>query len=59
MRPIREFQSNFENISRDCSAKVVRLSHDSLETFVRVSHDVPTKVAYFHFYSYDIHTNVA
>ena len=59
MRQTREFQSNFENISRD-----------SRETLVRVSHDFPTNVAYFHFHwydsratfarvSHDIHTNVA
>ena len=34
MRQIRKFRSNFENISRDCH-----------ETFVRVSHDIPTNVA--------------
>ena len=39
MRQIREFRSNFENISRDCRAIVVRLSHDSRAIFVRVSHD--------------------
>ena len=42
MRQIREFRSNFEDISRDYR-----------ETFVRVSHDFPTNVAYFHFHSYD------
>ena len=40
MRQIHEFRSNFENISRD-----------SCETFVRVSHNVSTNVAYFHLYS--------
>ena len=38
MRQIREFRSNFENIPRDCRA-----------TFVRVTHDFPTNVDYFHF----------
>ena len=42
MRHIREFRSNFENISRDCRA-----------TFVIVSHDFPTNVAYFDFNSHD------
>ena len=45
MRQIRDFRSNFENISRDCRAIVARLSYDSRETFVRLSHDVPTNVA--------------
>ena len=45
MRQIREFRSNFENISRDCRAIVARLSYDSRETFVRLSHDVATHVA--------------
>ena len=40
MRQIHEFRSNFENISRD-----------NRETFVRVSHDVSTNVAYFHSYN--------
>ena len=53
MRHIREFRSNFENISRDCRAIVARLSHDSRATFVRVSHDFPANVAYFHFNSYE------
>ena len=70
MRQIREFRSNFENISRDCQAIVVSLSHDSRKKFMRVSHDFPTNIAYFHFQSYnssetfvrvlhDICTNVA
>ena len=42
MRQSREFRSNFENISRDCRTIVVRMSHD-----------VPTNVAYFNFHSYD------
>ena len=45
MRHIREFRSNFENISRDCRAIVARLSHDSRATFVRVSHDFPANVS--------------
>ena len=49
MRQIREFRSNFENISCDCRAIVARLSYDCHTTvtrnFVRVSHDVPTNVA--------------
>ena len=45
MRQIRDFRSNFENISRACRAIVARLSYDSCETFVRLSHDVPTNVA--------------
>ena len=53
MRQIREFRSNFENISHDCRAIVARLSHDSRATFVRVSHDFPANVSYFHFNSYD------
>ena len=53
MRQIREFRSNFENISHDCRAIVTRLSHDSRATFVRVSHDFPANVSYFHFNSYD------
>ena len=55
MRQMCEFQSNFENISRDCRTIVGRLSHDSRETFVRVSHDFPMNVAYIHFHSYDSH----
>ena len=56
MRQIHEFWSNFENISRD-----------SREIFIRVSHEVPTNVAYFHSYdnretfvrlSHDFRTNV-
>ena len=42
MRQNREFRSSFENISRDCRA-----------TFVRVSHDFPTNVALFYYHSYD------
>ena len=42
MRQIREFWTNFENISRECRA-----------TFVRVSHDFPANVTYFHLNSYD------
>ena len=53
MRHIREFRSNFENISRDYRAIVARLSHDSRATFVRVSHDIPANVSYFSFNSYD------
>ena len=53
MRQIREFRSNFENLSHDCRAIVARLSHDSRTTFVRVSHDFPANVSYFHFNSYD------
>ena len=53
MRQIREFRSNFENISHDCRAIVARLSHDSRATFVRVSHDFPANLSYFHFNSYD------
>ena len=44
MRQIRDFRSDFENISRDCRAIVARLSYDSRETFVRLSPDVPTNV---------------
>ena len=40
MRQIREFRSNFKNISRDCRAIV-----DSREPFMRLSHYVPTNVA--------------
>ena len=46
MRQIREFRSNFENVSRD-----------SCEAFVRVSHYVPANVVYFHLY--DICESVA
>ena len=45
MRQIREFRSNFENISRYFRAIVAQLSFDSRETFVRLSHDVSTNVA--------------
>ena len=45
MRQIREFRSNFENISCDCRATVVRLSYDSHETCVSVYHDALTNVA--------------
>ena len=48
MRQIREFRSNFKNISRDCRAIVARLSHGSRATFYRVSHDFPANVSYFH-----------
>ena len=51
MRQIHKFRSNFENISRDCRM-----------TFVRVSHDLPSNEAYFHFNSYesrDIRASVA
>ena len=46
MRQICKFRSNFENIFRvpDCRAIVARLSYESRETFVRLSHDVPTNV---------------
>ena len=70
MRQIREVKSNFENISRDCRA--IASARDCCQsrdvTFVRVSHDVPTNVAYFHSYdsretfvrvSHEIRTNVA
>ena len=53
MRQIRDFRSNFENISQDCHAIVARLSYDSRETFVRLSHGVPTNVALVSFHSYD------
>ena len=56
MRQISEFRSNFDNISRVCRAIVARLSHDSRMTFVRVSHDFPANVAYFHFHSYGSRT---
>ena len=45
MQQIREFRSNFENISRDCRA-----------TFVRVSHDFPVNLTYFHLNLYDSRT---
>ena len=48
MPQIREFRSNFEYIQ----------SHDSRETFGRVSHDFPANVAYFHFHSYDSRATV-
>ena len=35
-----------------------RLSHDSCATFVRVSHDFPANVTYFHLNSYDIRASV-
>ena len=35
MRQIRDFRSDFENISRDCRAIVARLSYDSRETLRR------------------------
>ena len=53
MRQIREFRSNFEIISHDRRAIVAKLSQDSRTTFVRVSHDFPANVSYFHFNSYD------
>ena len=49
MRQICEFWSNFENISHDSCA----MSHDNRSTFVRVSHDFPANVTYFHLNSYD------
>ena len=45
MQQICKFQSNFEKISRDCCTIVVRLSYDNRETFVRVSHNIPTNTA--------------
>ena len=51
MGQIREFRSNFENVSHDCHTIVARC--DSHATFVRVSHDFPANVSYFHFNSYD------
>ena len=42
MRQIHEFRSNCENISCDSRA-----------TFVRVSHDFPVNVTYFHLNSYN------
>ena len=52
MRQIREFRSNFENISRDYRATFVRVSHDfpanvtySLFKFVRQSRDIRASVA--------------
>ena len=59
MRQIREFRSNFENISRDCRAIFARMSHDSRATFVRVSHDFIANVTYFHLNSCDIRASVA
>ena len=65
MRQIRNFRSNFENISRvpDCRAMVARLSYESRETFVKLSHDVPTTVVLVSFsfvqQSRDIRRNVA
>ena len=63
MRQIREFRSNFENISWDCRAIVARLSYDSREIFVRLSHDVLTNVASVSFsfvrQSRDIHESVS
>ena len=63
MRQIREFRSNFENISWDCRAIVARLSYDSREIFVRLSHDVLTNVALVSFsfvrQSRDIHESVS
>ena len=38
MQQIREFRSNFENISRDCRAIVVRLSHNICERRSRNLH---------------------
>ena len=42
--------ANFGLIFKIYLATVARLLHDSRETFVRVSHNVPTNVAYFHSY---------
>ena len=39
MRQIREFQSNFENIPRDCRATVARQSRDIRESVSRLSRE--------------------
>ena len=43
---------NFENISRDCLSRDC-LSRDCRTTFVRVSHDFPANVNYFHLNSFE------
>ena len=49
MQQIHDFSSNFENIYRDGCAIDARLSYDSYETFMRVSHNIRTNVAKFYF----------
>ena len=53
MRQIRDKFANFGLILKIYLTTVARLSHDSRATFVRVSHDFPANVSYFHFNSYD------
>ena len=55
MQQLREFRSNFRKIYL---ATVALLSHDSRVTSVRVSHDVPTNVAYFLFHSHGCRAKV-
>ena len=48
MRQIRDFRSNFENMSHDFPTNIAYFdfhSYDSRATFVRVSHDIRTNVA--------------
>ena len=45
MRPIREFRSNFVNISRDSRTIIARLLYNNRETFVSVSYEAPMNVA--------------
>ena len=48
MRQIREFRSNFENISHDFPTNVAYFhfrSYDSRETFMRMWHDIRMNVA--------------
>ena len=45
--------ANFGLILKTYRATVARESRDCRTTFVRVSHDFPANVTYFHFNSYD------
>ena len=50
--------TNFGLILKIYLATVARLSHDSRETFGRVSHYFPANVAYFYFHYYDSRATV-
>ena len=59
MRRIREFWSNFENISRDNCATVARLSRDIRESVSRLSHECSLFLFSFVRQSRDIRESVA
>ena len=51
MRQIHEFRSNFDNIYHDNIYIYIYIYICAI--VVRVSHDFPANLAYFHFNSYD------